>query len=344
MKYSVIVPVYNKAEYLDDCVTSIVKQKCDDLEILLINDGSTDNSLEVCKKYESNFSNIVVIDKANSGVSNTRNLGIEKAKGEYIIFVDGDDVLASNFFEIIDSIKNPFDVLLYKSCRKYNLLSSGNEGFKSIELNDRQDEILKSVLYNQSLIKNCHFNFNRVTDYVVSSRLLKDRGILFKPKLKVGEDKVFNFKLFQNATRITYIDKFLYYIRTNGKSVMGSYNKEAFEINYRLYDAFESEISAIQNEKLKAELDQLMPCLGYQIVRNSITSNYCHKKNPLNISARQKDYLKCKSFLDNDAKKYLNDYDRFLFSVFNYPFAFMNIVMKNRLLRGALYYINKIFN
>lgn len=344
VRYSVIIPIYNKSEYLDECIGSILDQKYDDLELLLINDGSTDSSLEICKKYASQYPNIIVIDKPNSGVSNTRNLGIEKSNGQYIIFVDGDDVLANNFFASVDNFIDDCDILLYKSCRKRALLSTDIDSAQnSITLNDKQSEILKSVLYNQHLIKNCNFNFNRVTDYVVSSKLLKENTLLFNPELKVGEDKFFNFRLFQKALNIKCINKCLYYIRTNAKSVMGSYNKDALPINQKLYEAFETELNMLPNNALKEELIELMPCLGYQIVRNSITSNFCHQNNPFDFRTRKLGYKECKKYLNKNAKLSLNSYDKYLFSVFNYPFLFMNIIMKNRLIRGGWYYVFKIF-
>ena len=104
---SIIVPIYNAEKWLKRCVDSLVKQTYKDIEILLINDGSTDGSLEICNSYAKKDKRIVVIDKENTGVSATRNCGIKKAKGEYIQFVDSDDYIDSNMCEALaDAIKN----------------------------------------------------------------------------------------------------------------------------------------------------------------------------------------------------------------------------------------------
>ena len=93
-KVSVIIPVYNVEKYLDDCLGNVVNQTLEDIEIICINDGSTDNSLEVLRKYESEDERIKIIDKENGGLSSARNAGIKEAKGEYILFLDSDDMIS----------------------------------------------------------------------------------------------------------------------------------------------------------------------------------------------------------------------------------------------------------
>jgi glycosyltransferase involved in cell wall biosynthesis len=334
--------VYNKEDYLDDCLTSIVSQEFKSLEILLINDGSKDKSLEICRKYAELDSRITVFDKENSGVSETRNFGIEKAKGQYLLFVDADDILANDFFLIINEKIENYDMLLYKSCRNYSQLGTTDKTSKESELESFTKEILKSVIYNQNLIKDCGFNFNRVTDYVVSAKLIKENNLRFNPALKVGEDKLFNFKLFQSAKNVLYINKYLYYILTNTKSVMGSYNKQAWASNKNLYDAFVVAVTEIENDGLKSELEELIPCLGYQVVWNTITSDFCHKdnKNKLKTEKERFNWL-CKPFLIDSAKSNLKSYDSYLFAVFKSPFWLMRLIMKKRLLRGGCYYLYK---
>ena len=92
---SVIVPVYNSSKYLDDCIKSLINQTYgfENIELVLVNDGSKDNSLEICKNYQKKYNNIVIIDKENSGVSDTRNTGFEKSSGKYVMFLDSDDLI-----------------------------------------------------------------------------------------------------------------------------------------------------------------------------------------------------------------------------------------------------------
>lgn len=94
MKISIIVPIYNCEKYLEQCIGSLVKQTYSDIEIILVNDGSTDSSLSICKKYSETDDRIQVINKKNGGVSSARNVGIKVSTGEYVIFVDADDWLS----------------------------------------------------------------------------------------------------------------------------------------------------------------------------------------------------------------------------------------------------------
>jgi glycosyltransferase involved in cell wall biosynthesis len=103
---SVIVPVYNTEEYLEDCIKSILKQSFKDFELIIVNDGSTDGSSAIINKYAATDSRIVVIDTVNKGVSNARNLGLRAAKGTYVGFVDSDDTIVPDMYQkLIDSIR-----------------------------------------------------------------------------------------------------------------------------------------------------------------------------------------------------------------------------------------------
>ena len=103
MLISVIIPVYNVEKYLDRCLESIESQTYSELEIILIDDGSTDGSLQILQQFEENNTNVTIIDKANEGVSVARNICLSSAKGDYIWFVDSDDLIQSN---ILMKLKN----------------------------------------------------------------------------------------------------------------------------------------------------------------------------------------------------------------------------------------------
>lgn len=109
IKLSIIIPVYNAAQFLDKCIQSILHQSLKDFELILVNDGSKDNSLEICQKYVTQDERIKLFDQENSGQSKARNVGIENTSGEYITFVDSDDWLDTDFYE-----------KLVNACDKYN--------------------------------------------------------------------------------------------------------------------------------------------------------------------------------------------------------------------------------
>ena len=99
---SIIVPIYNKEKYLEKCLDSILGQTYRDLEIILVDDGSTDNSLAICQRYAEKDPRIKIYHKPNGGVSSARNLGLEKSTGKYISFVDPDDFIHSEFIERLE--------------------------------------------------------------------------------------------------------------------------------------------------------------------------------------------------------------------------------------------------
>ena len=111
MKYSVIIPVYNVEKYIDRCLKSIISQNYDDLEIIVIDNGSTDSSGSICDTYASEYSNISVYHIENHGVGSARNFGLSKARGEFIYFVDSDDYLVSNLFaDFAETIVSDLDL------------------------------------------------------------------------------------------------------------------------------------------------------------------------------------------------------------------------------------------
>lgn len=107
---SIIVPVYNAEKYLRECIDSILQQTYTDIEVLLIDDGSTDDSLSICQEYEKKDKRVKVYHKKNSGVSDTRNFGIDHANGEYISFCDSDDKIASSLYEVLINLMRTYRV------------------------------------------------------------------------------------------------------------------------------------------------------------------------------------------------------------------------------------------
>ena len=105
-RLSIIIPIFNSEKYLCECLDSVLTCKNNDIEVILIDDGSTDNSYNICKDYQKKDNRIVLLQQKNAGVSRARNHGLEVAKGEYIGFVDSDDLLDENWYVILDLIKN----------------------------------------------------------------------------------------------------------------------------------------------------------------------------------------------------------------------------------------------
>lgn len=204
---SVIVPIYNAETYLDKCISSILNQTYKMLELILINDGSTDSSLEICQKWQEKDNRVVLVNRENKGVSESRNEGIEIAKGKYISFVDADDYLDKNCFQMVmDSNEaNNYDIVVFN----YYLAFPNNNiiGVTGFE-NDRFEyEILR-----ENGIRG--FACNKVYKAEIINQIRFDKNI------KVCEDLLFNFEVSFNNLKLKYyfIDKPLYYYFQNRDS------------------------------------------------------------------------------------------------------------------------------
>lgn len=126
---SIIIPVYNVSKYLDKCLQSVVAQTYSNIQIILVNDGSTDNSGEICDKWRKKDNRIEVIHKKNGGLSNARNVGIERAQGKYLMFVDSDDIISNDLCELLYNLllENDADLAI---CNTYHIFDSNNFTFE----------------------------------------------------------------------------------------------------------------------------------------------------------------------------------------------------------------------
>ena len=206
-KLSVIVPMFNGIKYLHSCIDSILNQTYSSFELILIDDGSTDGSYEeVVKTYES-IPNVRVFTQNNSGVSAAKNLGIQNAQGEYIIFIDIDDTIDEDMFlKLVNRMENHIDLVICnysvvnKSKYQYNKADSHFSGNYSIDnFTNHLFDFFDSGLTNS--------NWNKL----YRKDIILRNNILFKSKLKMGEDACFNFEYLLYASEIACIDEKLYY-------------------------------------------------------------------------------------------------------------------------------------
>lgn len=217
-KVSVIIPVYNTDAYVEEAVRSIMNQTLRDIEIILIDDGSTDNSLSVIEKLAREDSRIQYISQTNQGQSVARNTGLEKASGEYIYFMDSDDILEK------EALK-----LCYLRCAAHSL---DFVFFDAINFGDTNKAILD---YNRRDLFGCKVYtgveiLNILLDaqgYRVSPWLhFIDRSFLHKGRIKfdstfkIYEDQIFSIQLYLSANKVAYIPQFLFHRRLRKESLM----------------------------------------------------------------------------------------------------------------------------
>ena len=211
-KISVIVPVYNAEEYIEKCVSSIMNQTYKNLEIILINDGSTDNSGKMCDRYVKKDKRVVVLHKDNGGISSVRNTGIELATGDYIAFVDADDWISEDAFEYL--IKN---AKKYKAditcCRSYHVVKE-----RKIFISDEKTYFFDKNEAITNLVSN-EIIGNTVWRKLFKKKLFK--GITF-PINRTYEDIHVTHKLILKANKITVLPDAKYFFRRHNKSITKS--------------------------------------------------------------------------------------------------------------------------
>lgn len=219
VKVTIVVAIYNVADYLEKCIQSVIDQTYNNIEIILVNDGSSDNCLSICRKFEADDDRIKVIDQPNQGVSIARNNGIEASEGDYIMFVDGDDCLKDNIVEeLLNNIEdNDIIICSYKAFNESNSLDEDCHFFnKDREFSDDKTDLylqLINVSYGQS--GKPYTAVGVPWGKLYSKEFLEKQGLRFDKNLIRLQDNIFNMQAFALAEGIKYIDKPLYMYRVN---------------------------------------------------------------------------------------------------------------------------------
>ena len=231
LKYSVIVPVYNVENYLSRCIDSLLAQNYVDLEILLIDNGSKDQSGQICEDYATQFSNITAYHIPNKGVGSARNFGLSKAKGEFICFVDADDYLVGNLFSDVESqLDSQLDLLVfsyYNSIEKN--LSEIDRSAKILPTEGKKDKSDFIALFQELWLTDMMYT---VWNKIYRKEFLEEHQIVFE-SYELGEDVRFNLNVYQHVNAVLLV-KSCYYVYISGRidSAMGQYNPN--RMNYQL--------------------------------------------------------------------------------------------------------------
>ena len=246
MKISVIIPVYNSSTYLRKCLDSVVNQTLKDIEIIVINDGSTDDSKNIIEEYSCKYKNIIFIDQENKGIGKTRNIGIKKATGEYITFVDSDDYIKENMLEEYYKYakKHNFDLVIGSYIKKINNkeIIFENNKFKTGNVKTTP-QILYLIeygpwakLYKRELLTNNNIYFDEKRKYedmpFVSKTLLKSKliGQITEP---------YYYYIIHNNSETTTMDKRVFDILDILKEIKDYYKREYYlrdELDYVIID------------------------------------------------------------------------------------------------------------
>ena len=211
-KYSFVIPVYNSRQYLRECVVSVLNQTMPDFEILLIDDGSTDGSGELCDELAKNDIRIRVFHKENGGAASARNLGIEQAKGDCLLFVDGDDTIEKNCLEMLDPLVSkegclPVFGMFFDYWRNGQLIKSEMQSASfpgCYQISEISKELPK--FFNDNVLSSA-------CNKVFPAKLLRENVLRFPESMSIYEDLTFVMRCLPHFDSICVLDRGLYHYR-----------------------------------------------------------------------------------------------------------------------------------
>ncbi len=232
---SIIVPVYNLEQYVETFVKSLKEQTYSNIEVVIVNDGSTDSSLDKINQYTNNDARFIIISKENQGVSLARKTGIEGSNGQYITFLDADDILMPEVIEkMVDATKDSYDIVC---CNLKRICSTYEAIIRESQTSDMNGvEFLESILRHKILVTNCAKLYKRELFNTVT----------YHP-LHLGEDSFLNIQIGCFMPRVQFID----YVGYGYEQRSGSANHSPFDYNYMVLfsDTIERELLK-HNDKL----------------------------------------------------------------------------------------------
>lgn len=263
VKISIIVPVYNAEKYLGQCLESLLNQTYKDIEIICVNDGSTDSSLEILKRYAQEDERVIIIDKNNEGVSFARNKALEVVRGEYLLFVDSDDWIETTTCNdaLIQIQKEDADVVMWSYTRE----------FKDKVLPKRIWEEEKGILKKNEVQSKIHRRMIGIIDEelhtpenadalctiwgkLYKTDIITENQIRFKDIREIGsyEDGLFNLEVFQYVNKAVYVNQYYYHYRKDN----------------------EVSITTLYNDKLRKQKLKLIEYMRAYIEKNRLPMEY----------------------------------------------------------------------
>lgn len=281
MKISIIIPVYNVENYLKSCIDSVIRQSYKNIEIILINDGSTDNSKEICEQYEKNYTFIKLINKKNGGLSDARNVGILNSTGEYLVFLDSDDYWDDDqfLFEITLIIKKnlAIDYIFFRY--KYFYQNQNKFIENSFYINEK-------IKFWESGIECLEFIFNKTPKFqwfawmgVVRREFLIENNLFFIKGRKY-EDMLWTPHVFLKAKSIGFYNSVVYVYRLERKG----------------------QITNIVSSK-SLEDNIFIATSWYEYLKNSLINDNLKNKMHINFNALYFYAIKYTGFLDSKERK-----------------------------------------
>lgn len=308
MELSIIVPIYNVEDYLEECLESLYNIKNIELEIILVNDGSKDNSFKIMERFKDMYpEKTVLINKENGGLSSARNAGMKAAVGEYISFIDSDDFVDSEEFEKFfkEGLKDKLDVIV-GNMRYYTPEKTGDSLFRS------------DIVKNSGVVNGADFFWNlfqkpkcfreEVVDDIYKREFLLKNNIWFNENI-VHEDSEFTPLVYLKAERVKYIDRAFYFYRQRTGSIMNKVSEKSVISLEIICEKFFIEYNNLDSVKGKEVLSALILSF-YSVV---VYKRYNGAGDWKRVHKRYKElYRKLKSSKKFESEEFLLSFSVFL--------------------------------
>lgn len=245
---SIVIPIYNAEKYLEQCLNSIKNQTYKNFEVILVNDGSIDNSESICKAFVESDTRFRYYLKANGGASSARNLGLDNVKGDFITFIDSDDWIAEKHLELlINSIKKTNSDIVV-SC--YKEFDNNIDTYYTIVYTKQEKNLLNFEKMNRDdfltifpKLMSLNVCFNNAVAKLFRKELVNN--LRFDTSIKYGEDLDFYFSLYLNVESISYVDELTYVYRIHGDSTTSNFNQEYAEQELSIFKKMFKKIQEI---------------------------------------------------------------------------------------------------
>lgn len=293
VKISIIVPVYNIPEnYLRKCLDSLLEQSLNEIEIILIDDGSTNNSGIICDEYSSKDTRINVIHKKNEGLAAARNTGFRAAKGKWIMFVDGDDWLSLETCDYVYKVGEKFNanIVFWGIIKEYGKNSIPyTYNYEDMKLYNKDEcKILQAkVLDHDGLIGTAFAKLIR-RSYLINNNIFHDETVR-----QGGEGLEFNIRLFEDIDQVLFVHKHFYHYIFNTNSISASHNENNHYYVIKSFEAIKKFIDKSSNKSLL--LESFNKRMIYVMVTTAITGYF----NPENKEAFLTKIKKYKKYISN---------------------------------------------
>lgn len=286
---TVIVPVYNAEKYLAQCVESILNQTYNYFELLLVDDGSTDLSGNICDKYEKRDRRIKVFHQRNRGASAARNFGIDQATGQWITFIDSDDWVERDYIKVLMECNDKADICFVNTCKK-TAKKKKNLKDKVQVLDRRKFKVFERCLLNKYVDFN-HPHLTSACAKLYKKQFLLQHQIRFPEDLSKSEDAIFNMKAYSNAQKGRWSTAELYNYRMNAFSVTHSYDQKVTE-TYKKHLRY---IKEFYKNTPYPEFALDYAVRGTYDFIYCIVHDFCHYRNHENYIRRKQRFIDAKN-------------------------------------------------